>query len=163
MGSLYLDGVANRGPRSPLSAGFGGSRRNDARPQGLWGGRVGALQRRLPHGELRSLEAGSARGRRRGLLHLGLWVCQRGHDGRRDGHRGHEVIGDLGEKEQRQHGWWHSTARHPAPTDSPSPAAGGSARCGTGRYATMATRDPRLYLWVFWKHLAGRRDNKMSC
>lgn len=100
LGLHYLDGIANWGPRGPLCAGFGNSRRHDAWPQGLGSRWVATLQHQLSCREVRRLEAGCSCGWcwSRRLLHLRLWICQRVHDGGGDGNRGQEVIRDLGKK-----------------------------------------------------------------
>lgn len=96
----YLDSIANRSPRGPLHTGFGSCGWHAGWPQGLWSRWAATLQHRLPCRDLWQLEdectgqwCWSWR-----LLHLRLRICQRVHDGGRDGNWGQEVIRDLGKE-----------------------------------------------------------------
>ena len=117
LGLCYLDGIADRGPRGPLCAGFGNSGWHDALPQGLGSRGVATLQHWLPCGEVQRLEAGCARGwcQSRRLLHLRLRIRQQVHDGGGDRNRGQEVIRDLGKKQTvhlRCHGCCRQSTTH---------------------------------------------------
>lgn len=112
LGLHYLDGIANWGPWGPLRAGFGNSGWHDGWPQGLGSRLEATLQPHLPRREVWRLEAGCTAGRgwSLGLLHLRLRIRQRVHDGGGNGHRGQEVVRDLGKK--AGHLCWCGCCRH---------------------------------------------------
>lgn len=113
-GLRYLDGIANWGPRGALRVGFGNSGWHDGWPQGLGSRLEATLQHHLACREVCRLEAGCTAGCcwSLGLLHLGLWVRQRVHDGGGDGHRGQEVVRDLGRKNRAFVLVWLLQAQH---------------------------------------------------